>query len=110
GAEGVFDGGAADAHGVGSAVEAILHGVDHRLMLPALDPARLFAGRASVLQRTHVALGRPVDVQVHAVFHRGEAAGQPLASRTAIGVVLGDVDEVLLAEPALGLGAGGERL
>jgi hypothetical protein len=37
----MFDSGAADAHGMGRAVEPLLHGVDYRLMLPALDPALL---------------------------------------------------------------------
>jgi hypothetical protein len=30
-----------DAHGVGPSVQPVLHGVDHRLMLPALDAALL---------------------------------------------------------------------
>ena len=55
GAEGVFDGRAADAHALRRAVEPVLHGVDHGLMLPALDPAFL-AGRALGLQRALGAL------------------------------------------------------
>jgi transposase InsO family protein len=71
----VLDGGSADAHGVGPAVQPLLHGVDHRLMLPALDAA-LLAARTPALQRAAGAFGRPVDVEVHAVLDRGEAADE----------------------------------
>lgn len=54
--------------------EPLLHGIDHGFVLPTLDAA-LLAGRALGLQRTVAALGRPVDVEVHAVLDRGEAAG-----------------------------------
>jgi hypothetical protein len=37
----MFDGSAADAHGVGPAVQPLLRGVDHGLMFPALDAALL---------------------------------------------------------------------
>ena len=49
-AEGVLDGGPADAHGPGLAVQAFLHGVDDRLVLPA-PHAALSAGRTLGLQR-----------------------------------------------------------
>src|SRR5262249_5001731 len=103
-AEGVLDGGSADAHGVGPPVQPLLHGVDHGLMFPALDPA-LTAARALLLERTVGAPGGPVGVQRLAVLDRAEAARQPLAGRTAIDVSIGQVDEVLLAEASLGLGA-----
>jgi hypothetical protein len=73
-------------------------------MLPALDAA-LLAARTPVLQRAACAFGGPVDVEVHAVLDRGEAAGQGLPCRAAIDIVVGQVDEVLLAEASLGLGA-----
>jgi integrase-like protein len=71
----VLDGGSADAHGVGPAVQPLLHGVDHRLMLPAFDAA-LLAASTPALQRAAGAFGGPVDVEVHAVLDRGEAADE----------------------------------
>ena len=100
----MFDGRAADAYALRRAVQPVLHGVDYGLMLPALDPA-LLAGRASGFQRTLGALARPVAVQGHSLLRRREAPGQTLLSRTAIGVLFRDVDEVLFAEPARSLGS-----
>src|SRR5215813_9523515 len=46
GPEGMFDRRAPDPHDLWRAVQPRLHGFDHRLVLPAGDPA-LFSGRAS---------------------------------------------------------------
>jgi hypothetical protein len=48
-AEHVFDGSSSDAHGVGHVLEPCLHGLDHVLVLPPLDPPFL-SGRASCLR------------------------------------------------------------
>ncbi len=44
------------------------------------------------------------------MFFAGEAMGQALAGRAGIDVLVGHVAEILLAEPALRLGARGQRL
>jgi hypothetical protein len=49
-------------------------------------------------------------VQREAGFDGGEPPRQFLPARTTIGVLLGIVDEILLAEPAVRLGARGQRL
>src|SRR5260370_41144291 len=59
--EWVFDRLPSDVHVIGLAVEALLHGVDHCLMLPSLD-ARLRAGSALGFQRARYACGSHSDI------------------------------------------------
>jgi hypothetical protein len=41
----MFDGGAADAHGVRCSIQSVLHGVDHGLIFPALDVGTSYRSR-----------------------------------------------------------------
>ena len=109
-AEHVLDRSAPDPHGVGPAVEAGLHGVDHLLMLPSLDAAFDAGGAVCPDRAAGAARGRRIAVKRHAVLEAGEASGQRLAGRAAVGVGFGVIDDVLLAEAPTCLGAGGERL
>src|SRR5664279_2719854 len=95
---------AAHAHLFGIAVEPRLHGFEDSLVLPTRDPAFL-ARRAFVLQRARLTDARPIVAQVLATLFVGKAIGEPLAGGTTIDIVLGDIDEVLLAETPCGLGA-----
>src|SRR5271154_6399454 len=87
----------------------LVHGVEHRLVLPAPDAAVVTGGALS-LDRAPGACRGPVDVDLQAMFHCREALDGDLSGRTAILVVLGDVDEVLLVEPAVGHAVRVERL
>ncbi len=102
--EGMLDGSAADTHVLGRAIQSLLHGVNHCFMFPAPDAA-LLAGGALVLECASSAVGSPIFVDVQTLLDRGEAPGQSLAGGAAIDVVIGDIDEVLLAEASIGLGA-----
>ena len=95
----------AQPHGIGVVVEPRLHRLEHGLVLPARDAA-FGPCRALGLERAGPAGARPIAAQRLAVLLAREAIGQPLAGGTAIDVIRGDIDEVLLAEAALGFGAG----
>ena len=103
GAERVLHGLPPDAHDIRCLIQAPLHGVDDGLMLPALD-ATLLAGRALRFDRAGRTGAGPVVPQGQAMLNIVEPPGQPLAGRTTVFVLFGDVDEVLLAEPSFGLG------
>ena len=89
------------------AIQSLLHGVDHCFMFPAPDAA-LLAGGALHLEGASSAVGSPIFADVQALLDRGEAPGRSLAGGAAIDVVIGDIDEVLLAESSTGLGARGQ--
>ena len=83
----------------------------HGLMLPALDAALACSVVHCGLSGQVEAGGQvPVVIAVSVRSRPGRAPGQLLAGRAAVDVVLGVVDEVLLAEAAVGLGPGGQRL
>ena len=89
-------------HRVGLAIQASVHGIQYRLVLPAADPP-LVAGCALFLDRTMWADVRPVCVDPHAVLDARLVSTQPLSGRTLVFIVSGDVDEVSFAEAALKL-------
>jgi len=76
---------------------------------PPRDPP-LLASRAEAPERAGSAYGGPVTAQPQPVLDVGVAIGQPFAGRAAIDVLPGQIDEVLLAEATLGLGARCHRL
>jgi hypothetical protein len=99
----VLDRAPSDPHGVGHVVEPALHGLDHRLMLPALDAA-LLAGGALVLDAAGSAGVGPVGEEHHILLDRREAPCERLAGRASIGVARSIVGEVLFAPAPVGLG------
>src|SRR5262245_33106929 len=105
----MFDCLAALTHGVRVRIKALLHGVEQMLVLPPRDPP-LRPCRALRFERALGTRGRPVAPQNLAVLLVRIAIGQPLASWTAIGILLGQIDEVLLAEAPLRLGPRRQRL
>src|SRR5687768_2848876 len=70
-------------------------------MLPAPEAALLTRG-ALIFQRTSLAFARPVKGYRQAVLLPVEALDEDLASRAAIFVRVGQIDKILLAEPACG--------
>ena len=109
GAERVLDRLAPLSHGLRVLIEPLLDSLEHMLVLPAADPA-LFARGALRLQGAGRADGCPIAAQGQAVFFACEAIGETRPGRTDIDVLIGDVAKVLFAEPALRLGARGQRL
>ena len=98
GSERVFDGLSSHAHGVGHAVELVLHPVEHVLMRPALDDPPL-GRRAPGSERTSGAGAQvAVAVEVFCVIHAPMNFGQFCARWAGVVVVLGVVDEVLPGE------------
>ena len=73
-------------------------------MLPTLD-APLLCRRALRFQRTGGAFRRPVVMQLSPRLDIPISPDQLLAGRTTIDVFARVVDEILLAEPAVRLGA-----
>ena len=88
------------AHGVGHAVELVLHPVEHVLMLSALDDPPL-GRRAPGSERTGGAGAQvAVAVEVFRVIDAAMNFGQFCARWAGVVVVLGVVDEVLPGEQA----------
>src|SRR5258708_39551211 len=104
GAEGMLNRFAPLAHSLRVLIEPLLHCLDDVLVFPPRDPA-LYGGRAAALNRAGPAGIGPVAAQPESVFDVGVVVPQPLTGRTAIDVLLRQIDEVLLAKPALGLDA-----
>src|SRR5258705_6617652 len=97
------------AHGFWVCIEALLHSLEQMLMLPSCNPP-LWPCRALRFKRTILTGCGPVAPQHLAVFLAREAIWQLLPSWTAIGVLLWQIDKVLLAEAAIRLGARRLRL
>ena len=94
----MFDGLSSHAHGVGHAVELVLHPVEHVLIFPALDDPPL-GRRAPGSERTSGAGAQvAVAVEVLRVIHAAMNFGQFCARWAGVVVVLGIVDEVLPGE------------
>ena len=96
----MFDGLSSHAHGIGHAVEPVLHPVEHVFIFPALDdPSR--GRRAPNSERTGEACAQvAVAVEVCRVIHTATNFGEFCARRAGVVVVLGVVDEVLPGEEA----------
>jgi hypothetical protein len=110
GAEGVLRRPPPHPHGIRPLVQPALHRIEDALVLPARDAA-LPAGRAPGLDGAIRAPCRPVVPQELAgLVDAVEPPPHGLAGRAAVGVLLGQVDGVLLAETPVGLGARGHRL
>ena len=88
------------AHGLWVCIKALLHGVEQMLMLPSRNPP-LRPGRALRFERAILTGVGPVTPYPLAIFLASEAIWQLLSSWTAIGVLLWQIDKVLLAEAAI---------
>ena len=108
-AEGMFRRPTTHPHPVRIPIEPGLHPLKNGFVFPARDPA-LRAGRALRFQCTALAGGGPIAAQHLGIFLAREAKSEPLAGRAAIDVLGSDIDKVLIAETARGLGARGKRL
>src|SRR5215468_2362181 len=89
-------------HGLRVLVEALLYCLYHILMLPSRDPT-LLAGGAAILERAMAARIRPIAPQLLPVLLVRVAVAQPFARRAAVHILIAEIDEVLLPEPAFGL-------
>lgn len=72
------------------------------LMLPAIDAAFL-AGRAFRLQRASAAFSGPVAMERSSLLEARISISERHSRRTAIYVLIGKIDEVILAESPCGL-------
>src|SRR5580700_8783758 len=84
-------------HGQGIVVEAPLHFFQHVLMLPAGNPP-LLAGCAASFECTVAARVGPIAPQLLAVLLVGVVVDQLFASRTAIRILVAEIDKVLFAK------------
>ena len=104
GSKRMFRGLASGAHGPGRAFQPLLHRVEDGFVLPTLD-APFLCRRALRFQRAGDAFRRPVVMQLSPCLDVRISPGQLLAGRTTVDVFARVVDEILLAEPAVRLGA-----
>src|SRR3990172_4254377 len=100
---------APSAHGLRIFVEPLLRRLDNMLVLPSRDTALLARG-ALILDGASPARVRPVAAQLLSVLLGGEVVLEALAGRAAIDILVGQIDEVLLAEPSFRLRARRHRL
>lgn len=98
----VLDGLAPPPHGIGIVVEVPLHGFEYMLILGSRD-VPLLAGRSGGLQHSAPTSIGPTEPQRLAKLFVAEVIGELLACRTAVGVLLGEIDKFLLARASLGL-------
>src|SRR3984957_20851050 len=96
------------ARGPTAPAQPLLHRVEDGFVLPTLD-APLLCRRALRFQRTAGALPRPVVMQLSPCLDVRISPGQLLAGRTTVDGFARVVDEILLPEPAVRLGACGQR-
>src|SRR6202158_6463170 len=97
------------AHGLRIPVEALLYGLQYRLMLPPGN-APLRAGGAAFLERTVATRIRPIASQLLPVLFVRVIVLQLFAGRTAIHILVAEIDKVLLAEATPCLNARCHRL
>ena len=96
----VFDGLSSHPHGLGHAVEPILHPVEHVFMLPSFDAPQL-GRRAPRPERAREAGAQvAVEIQVFGVIRPAPGLGEFRARRAGVMIMLGVVDEVLPGEEA----------
>src|SRR5260221_10100685 len=89
-------------HGLRVFVEALLYGLQYILMLPARD-APLHAGGAALLERTVATRICPIASQLLPVLLVRIVVLQLFASRTAIRILVAEIDKVLhQSRPARG--------
>src|SRR6185369_2780691 len=98
GSEWVLDGLSPHAHGLGHAVDPVLHGVKNAFVFPALDPLHSLGG-APRLERTGEASGQmTVLIDVARAVGSDPPPGQVLAGRAGVMILLGVVDKILPGE------------
>src|SRR3954454_25209706 len=90
------------AHRLQVRIEPALHRLQHCFMLPAGDTAVQARG-AAARERSGMADRGPIAAQSQSTLDIAVVVSELLARRTAVGVLLGQVDEVLLAEAAISL-------
>ncbi len=100
---------AANAHRLRILVEAALCSFEHMFVLPSGNPALLARGALALDGAGAAGVGR-VAMQLLPVLDGGERVLQPLSCRAAIDVLVGQIDEVLLAEAAFRFSARCHRL
>src|SRR5262245_22549964 len=88
------------AHRLRVLIETLLHGLEHVLVLPSGD-APLGAGRTLRFERAARACGRPISTQRLAILLIRVTIGQLLARWAAIGILLRQIEEVVVAESSL---------
>ncbi len=99
GPEWMLDGFAPLAHLLRMRVEPPLDGFEEGFVFPAGDPALLARG-AAILDRAGLAGIGPGAAQGQPLFLVCEVVDQALTGRAPIDILIGQVDEVLLAKPA----------
>src|SRR5580704_7258220 len=109
GAERVLDRFPPRTHCIGILVEPLLDLIDDSLVLPSVN-APLFSSRAFRFQGARAASICPIASEFLPFLLLRIMIFQCLAGRAAISILLGFVDEVLLAETAFRLRSGGHRL
>src|SRR4051812_29173858 len=87
----------------------MLHSIEQMLVLPPRYPS-LRPCRARRFERTILTGSGPVAPDPLAIFFATKAIWQLLPSRTAVGVLLRQIDKVLLTEAPFRLCAGSHRL
>src|SRR5579863_914520 len=92
---------AADARGIGHSLQALLHRLEYRFVLPARN-APVFAICALRLDRTSRTRRRPVLMDDLIVLDGREAPDRTLTGRASILVAPRVISEVALIELALG--------
>src|ERR1700741_4785333 len=109
GPEGVLGGLTPHTHGLRVFVEPPLYRFRDMLVLPARDAA-LFALGALRLHSAALTCVRPVAAQGQSPLNGREGVFEMLPGWTTIDILAGDIDEVLLAEPAFRFRARCHRL
>src|SRR3984893_2155006 len=99
---------ATQAHGLRVLVEALLDSLQYVLMLPARNPP-LLAGCAARLEHAVAACICPIAPQFLAVLLVRVVVLQLFAGRTAIHILIAEINKVLLAEATPCLNARGHR-
>src|SRR6516164_6910154 len=100
---------ATHAHRLWVVVETLLHGLEHVFVLPSRDPT-LGSGGATRLDGAVRTCRRPIAAQRLAVLLARVPVGQLLARRATVDILWRQIDEILLAEPAVRLRARCHRL
>src|SRR5262249_45157255 len=92
---------ATHAHRLRVLIETLLHGFEQVFVFSSCDPAFVTC-RAARFEGTARTCRRPIATQRLAVFLVRVPVGQLLTCRAAVDILCGQIDEILLAEPAVG--------
>jgi hypothetical protein len=106
GPERVLDRFAPLAHSVRVGIEPLLYSLEHMLVLPSGSPPLPSSG-ALRFERAARARRRPVAPQLFSILLVRVSVLEAPTGRATIDVLIGQIDEVLLPEAALRLGAPG---